>query len=143
MWEIKALQGEYYPDKAEANLTEPTLKFFDKSGQAMELTAPKGRILFVGENLNSAYVGGGAKIVREDGLTVESEAFAYDKAVNQVTSPHHVVIKGDGFITSGEGLLIDSENHQTSIQKNVETIFSNKGKYSSGPKSKPKHHPIK
>lgn len=142
MWEIKAMQGEYYPDKAEANLTGPILKFFDKNGLAMELTAPKGRIMFIGEVLNSAYVEGGAKIVREDGLTVESEAFHYDKAMNQVTSPHHVVIKGEGFITSGEGLLIDSENHQTSIQKNVETIFSNPGKSSANRKLKTKHQPI-
>jgi LPS export ABC transporter protein LptC len=132
IWEITAERGEFYPERSQANLIQPSITFFDKEGAPMYLTAPLGEILLQGQTLTEAIVSGGAKIIHSNGTTIEAPQLRYLKESETVVNSlendqignQSVLISNEGFNTSGQLFEFNITTQTTSITGNVKSILT-------------------
>lgn len=130
IWDIKAVQGEYFPESGKAVLKEPKILFMDKKNQEIRMNAPKGIVTFKeGNALDKAHASGGVLITigeeeSSDKKTIVSEKLIFVADESLVTTSYPVRITSKGYLITGKGLAFNTESETLVIESDVYTYFS-------------------
>ncbi len=124
VWEIKASQGKYHPEKGSALLNEARLWMFKKDGSSIELFSHNAEIFFQGAELSRADVSSDVKLIYNNDVTVETDEAHYVKADDTVLAPNKVVIKSNNTEVRGEDMRVQVEEQIITLSRNVETFIN-------------------
>lgn len=130
VWEVKARRGEYYPESGRANLKEPIIILFDESNSTITLNAPFGVVLLANETLSEVMLTGGAKLVHQSGVTLESAELLYRAISKDVTTDKNVKITQPGFILTAQSLVFNIETQVMKLSTLVNTTITSADKTS-------------
>jgi LPS export ABC transporter protein LptC len=122
IWEVKAAQGQYFPLESKAMVKNAELFVYSKNGDQVTLWAEAGTLYLNGPSLDRAEVQGRVRVVRNDEVTITTEAALYDKAKNLVEIPGFVRIESAQFEISGSAMSVDLESSVVRLAKDVESV---------------------
>ena len=123
VWEVSAVQGQYFPAEDLARLKEANLLVHRKSGELVRLTAAEAVLHLKGPTLERAVVRGQVRIVQNDDTTLTTEEATWDRGANLVTAPGPVRVESRRLSLRGSGLRADLEREIFSLTSNVETVL--------------------
>jgi LPS export ABC transporter protein LptC len=124
VWDVTAIRGEYYPENGRANLKTPAIKLFSEEGSSITINAPVGLVLLENEALREARVTGGARVVHQSGVVVESPELTYSAGTLEISTDKTATIKGDGVVTTGNILSFNTDTQKLRLSNGVRTTFT-------------------
>lgn len=123
VWDVTAVRGEYYPENGRANLKTPAIKLFSEEGSAVTIKAPVGLVLLENEALREARVTGGATVVHQSGVVVESPELTYSTGTQEISTDKTATITGEGVITTGNVLIFNTDTQKLRLSNGVRTTI--------------------
>ena len=124
VWDVKAVRGEYYPESGRANLKTPAIKLFSEEGSSVNINAPMGLVLLENEALREARLSGGARMVHQSGVIVESPELTYGAATQEISTDKTATITGNGIVATGDSLNFHTGTQRLRLSNHVRTTFS-------------------
>jgi LPS export ABC transporter protein LptC len=124
VWDVKAVRGEYYPESGRANLKTPAIQLFSEEGSSVTIGAPVGLVLLENEALREARVSGGARVVHQSGVVVESPELTYGAGTQEISTDKTATITGDGVVATSDVLNFHTGTQRLKLSNHVRTTFA-------------------
>lgn len=124
VWDVTAIRGEYYPENGRANLKTPAIKLFSEEGSAITINAPVGLVLLENEALREARVTGGAKVVHQSGVVVESPELTFSAGTQEISTDKTATITGNGVVTTGNIMSFNTDSQKLRLSNGVRTTLT-------------------
>jgi len=119
VWEVRATQGQFFPEEQQAKLREATIWVYRKNGDILQLRAKEALLKVQGAALLSAHASGGVVAIMNATTTLETESAVYDKDSNKIFAPGAVKIVNERAEQNGIGLEGNLETRAFKISKDV------------------------
>jgi LPS export ABC transporter protein LptC len=127
LWEVKAEQGEYYPDRMEAKLSNHSIMLTNYNNNPITLRSPQATVFFIGEDgLGSAVATGGVTIKDSNNLVLKSIQFNYDGEKELISTVSGVEIENKGLKITGKEFQFHTKSKLININHKVKSVFSKK-----------------
>jgi len=124
VWDVTAVRGEYYPESGKANLKTPSVKLFSEDGSSITINAPVGLVLLDNEALRETRVTGGARVVHQSGVVVESPELTYSAGAQEISTNKTAKITGNGVVTTGNILSFKTDTQKLRLANGVRTTLT-------------------
>jgi len=123
IWEVKAVKGQYFPDKQMAEVFDADVWMFRDNGETIFLKAPEATLGFDGSALNKAVFPDTVRVVYNDKVTLDTSAATYDKALNMVSSDTQVTVVSELMELTGARFTADLTQNKIVFSGGVNTII--------------------
>ncbi len=124
VWDVTAVRGEYYPESGRANLKTPAIQLFSEKGSSVTIKAPVGLVLLENQVLREARVTGGARVVHQGGVVVESPELTYSTGTKEISTDKTATITGSGVVTTGNIMSFHTGTQKLRLSNGVRTTFA-------------------
>ena len=123
IWEIKAKNGQYFPEKQAAEIHSADVWLFRENGEEIFLQAPEARLGFDGSTLKDAFFPSTVHVVYNNQLTVDTSTATYDKSTEIIQSNHPVSIESELLHIDGNAFVAHVDQKSIFISGGVKTVI--------------------
>ena len=124
VWEVKAKEGQYYPETNTARVTEGILWLFRDDGDAIQINAGSATLHLQGTGLKKAELFEGVTVVLKDReLKVTTDRASFEQESSRVQASGEVVIETPRMWISGVGLDGYMRAQEFTLAQNVKSLL--------------------
>ncbi len=123
IWEIKAKNGQYFPEKQSAEVKDADVWLFRENGEQIFLKAPEARLGFDGTAIRDAFFPDTVHVVYNDRMTVDTSVATYIKSEDTISSEHPVTIDSDMMHVDGNRFIAHVAEKSIIISGGVKTVI--------------------
>jgi len=128
LWEIRAVKGQYFPERNEAKLHDAKLWLYknENPDNVITLDATEALISFEGPSLDKAVLSKGVTVVQGGKIKIETDDATYKSKERTIFAPGFVRITSDLIQITGEVLHGDLETQEFKIEREVSSVITPK-----------------
>jgi LPS export ABC transporter protein LptC len=123
VWEVKAKDARYYPSRKVTHVNDADVVIYRGADSSVRITSRAAKLHLDETSLDRAELEGSVLVALDSDVTIETEYAVYDAAIQEITAPGKVVIKGEGYQVEGVGLDVEIDNEIVKLSDRVYSVF--------------------
>ncbi|MDH3445031.1 MAG: LPS export ABC transporter periplasmic protein LptC [Deltaproteobacteria bacterium] len=122
VWEVVGDEADFYKDQKEAVIKKPRFLYYDRDGEAAEVSGEVARMFLGEKDLEKLQIEGGIQVNYQDYI-LRSEEAVYIPERQRIFLPKRTTVTGRGFELEGASMEVELESQKIRMLNNVKTKF--------------------
>lgn len=123
VWEVRASNGEYFPETENAEVREANVLLFDEQGRPVRIEANHALLKLKGTALVEADASGNVRLTYYDGTILTTERAIYHHEQGVVRAPGKVHIQNERMEIEGVGMTAKLDEKTFHLDSAVRTLI--------------------